>query len=116
MGKVLLSGLNRDELLETLGTAPLHRFTPNTIVDIQELKQELELVRDQGYAIDDEEAFPGIKCVAAPIMNRQGHMIAAISATVPKQRMDTERIEILSRMVTEAAKRISEKNIGVQIG
>jgi DNA-binding IclR family transcriptional regulator len=115
MGKVLLSGLTGEELSETLGGDNLRRFTPNTITELPALEAELDRVKRQGYAIDDEEAFPGIKCVAAPIVNREGSIIAAISATVPKQRMDDERMETLSRMVTEAAQRISEKNRGLRI-
>lgn len=115
MGKVLLSGLTREELLETVGEVRLERLTANTITERTALVEELELVREKGFAIDDEEAFPGIKCVAAPVVSRDGRVIAAISATVPKQRMDAERTKSLSRMVTDAAGIISRKNIGVQI-
>jgi DNA-binding IclR family transcriptional regulator len=111
MGKALLSGLSRAELEKTLGPGPFKGYTPNTITELAVLEEELDRVRRQGYAIDDEEAFPGIKCVAAPVRDGEGGIIAAISATVPKQRMAPERTEELCKMITEAAEKITEKNI-----
>jgi len=111
MGKVLLSGLSRAELERTIGPGPFEQYTPSTITELAALEEELDRVRRQGYAIDDEEAFPGIKCVAAPIRDGKERIIAAISATVPKQRMDPERTEELCMMITDAAEKITEKNI-----
>jgi DNA-binding IclR family transcriptional regulator len=109
MGKVLLSGLASEELAEVLAMAPLKQFTPTTIAEIPQLLKELDRVRKQGFAIDHEESFPGIKCVAAPIKDSRGKVIAAMSATVPKQRMDKERMRELTKLVTECAQQISEQ-------
>ncbi len=109
MGKVLLSGLSSEELMKVLSLTPLKPFTVTTIVKIPQLLKELERVRKQGFALDNEESFPGIKCVAAPIKDRRGNVIAAMSATVPKQRMDKERTKELTQLVTECAQQISEQ-------
>lgn len=113
MGKVLLSGLYSEELDRLYQNIPLIRRTPNTITDISVLKKELERVRKRGFAIDNEESFPGIKCVAAPIRDYKGKVIAAISATVPKQRMGKERMQEITKRVIDTARLISEQ-IGVK--
>jgi DNA-binding IclR family transcriptional regulator len=109
MGKVLLAGLPQERLNEVLAMGPLRRFTPTTITQVLILRKELERVQKQGFAIDNEESFAGIKCVAAPIGNNQGEVVAAISATVPKLRMGKERTKELIQLVTQCAQRISER-------
>jgi DNA-binding IclR family transcriptional regulator len=109
MGKVLLSGLSPQELTEVLAFRPLVRFTPTTITEIPKLRKELEKVRRQGFAVDNEESFPGIRCVAAPIQDKKGRMIAAISATIPTMRMGRERMKEIRDLVLETARRISER-------
>jgi IclR family KDG regulon transcriptional repressor len=109
MGKVLLSGLSQDELMRILFMAPLTQYTPNTFTDIPQLLKELEKIRKQGFAIDNEESFPGIKCVAAPIKDSHGKVIAAMSATVPSQRMGKERMRELAALVMDTARQVSEQ-------
>ena len=109
MGKVLLAGLPKEKLNDVLAMEPLRRFTPTTITQVPILRKELDRVREQGFAIDNEESFPGIKCVAAPIRNSQGEAVAAISATVPKLRMGKERTKELIQLVTTYAEKISER-------
>ncbi len=109
MGKVLLSGLSQEELMKVLSTAPMRRFTPTTITEIPKLLMELDKIRRQGFAIDNEESFPGVKCVAAPIRDSRGKVIAAMSATVPSQRMGKERMKELAALVMECARQISDQ-------
>lgn len=116
MGKVLLAVLTRQELTKVLGEGPFKRMTSNTITEMPRLEAELKKVKHQGFAIDDEEAFPGIRCVAAPLKRKEGEVIAAISATVPKERMGKERIRGIGQLVKETAQMISERCIESQIG
>lgn len=109
MGKVLLAGLSQKELSNVLAIGPLVRSTPNTITEVPKLEKELEKVQKQGYAIDNEESFLGIKCVAAPIKDANGKLIAAISASVPTQRMGRERLKEIRTCVLETAQRISQQ-------
>jgi DNA-binding IclR family transcriptional regulator len=107
MGKVLLAFLPEQPLREILGQTELAALTPNTIIDKARLERELEKIRGQGYALDDEEAFPGIRCIAAPIRDPRGKVVAAISATVPAQRLPAERSPELVELIVEGASRIS---------
>jgi DNA-binding IclR family transcriptional regulator len=109
MGKVLLAGLSAAELRRLLGRRRLARFTPNTITDPRRLARELEAIRRQGFALDDEEAFPGIRCVAAPLRDREGRVLAAVSVTVPAQRMGARRQAVLREWVLDTTGRISER-------
>ena len=108
MGKVLLSGLAPEDLDRLLVWGTLVRLTPRTIVERGRLLKELRQVREQGFAVDDEESFPGIRCVAAPIRGMGDRVIAAISVTVPKQRMPRQRIEEIGKNVIAKARLISE--------
>jgi IclR family KDG regulon transcriptional repressor len=107
MGKVLMAFLPEQQLQGILEETELAALTPNTITDEVQLRRELEKIRGQGYALDNEEAFPGIRCIAAPIREPRGKVVAAISATVPAQRLPTERSPELIEMITETASRIS---------
>jgi DNA-binding IclR family transcriptional regulator len=107
MGKALLAFLPEQRLREILEQTELAALTPNTITEKARLERELEKIRRQGFALDDEEAFPGIRCIAAPIRDARGKVIAAISATVPAQRLPAERIPELIELIVEGASRIS---------
>jgi IclR family KDG regulon transcriptional repressor len=108
MGKVLLSGLSQEELADVLSLGPLAKFTPNTIAEMPVLQKELEKIRSQGFAFDNEETFPGIRCVAAPVRCR-GRVVAAISATVPTQRMGQQRMNDIRKQIIETAQLISQR-------
>ena len=109
MGKILLADLSESELKAILGQGKLKKLTPNTIDEIPKLIEELASIRKQGFALYNEETFPGIRCVGAPIRDARGRVIAAVSATVPAQRMDDKRIRELWRLVTNTARMISER-------
>jgi len=109
MGKVLMAGLPPAEARSLLSGRPLKRFTPTTITDRRRLARELQTIRRQGFALDNEEAFPGIRCVAAPLRGRAGRVLAALSLTVPAQRMGARRQAELKDWVTDTAARISER-------
>jgi DNA-binding IclR family transcriptional regulator len=109
MGKVLLADLPNGQIKELLGRGKLKKLTPNTITDIPKLEDELKRIREQGFALDNEETFPGIRCVGAPIRDAGEKVIAAVSVTVPVQRMNDERVRELWRMVTSTARLISER-------
>lgn len=77
-GKVLLAHLPEAELEKYLAE-DLYPLTRRTITDRKLLAGELEKVRTQGYAVDNEETFSGIGCVAAPIRDQSGQVVAAVS-------------------------------------
>jgi len=116
VGKVLLAFLSDPERDEIFAQKGLPRLTKNTIVDIDKLKKHLARVRAQGYAVDDEENEQGIRCVAAPVRNDRGEVIAAISISGPSVRITKERIprELVTQVVKTAAE-VSRK-IGFKSG
>jgi DNA-binding IclR family transcriptional regulator len=116
MGKILLADLPESELKRVLGPGKLKKLTPNTITEMPRLMEELGRIREQGFALDNEETFPGIRCVGAPIRDSGGRVIAAVSVTVPLQRMSDERVRELWRLVTNTARMISERVAAEQNG
>ena len=86
LGKVLLAYSSEEVVNRIIKTAGLQQFTPNTIIDEEELHQALEKIRKQEYAYDLEEILPDLCCVAAPIYNHTGKVIAAISMSIPTYR------------------------------
>jgi len=110
VGKVLLSHLPEEELNGLIKEKGLPKRTENTITDLIQLKEHLKAVRTQGYAIDDEENEKGIRCVAAPLYNEIGKVVAAISISAPAFRVTKKVIqESLKKEVMETALRISER-------
>lgn len=81
LGKILLSGLPEEDLGRYLGDGSFIALTPNTITDPQELHAEIASVRSRGWATDEEEIAVGLRCVAVPLMDRNGRILAAISVS-----------------------------------
>jgi IclR family KDG regulon transcriptional repressor len=108
LGKVLLAYSSEEEVKRIIQTAGLPRFTPNTITDEEELGQNLAKIRRQGFAYDMEEILPDLCCVAAPIYNHVGHVIAAISMSIPAYRFRRSQTEFREG-VMRAAKKISKQ-------
>lgn len=107
LGKVLLAALEPDDLDARLGATPLVRLTHRTLVDPGELVSVLTQVRKQGYAIDDEERGIGIRCVAAPVRNHRGSVIAALSVSGPIFHMTDAKMVQVRQRVLAAAETIS---------
>lgn len=92
LGKVLLAHTDWDEIKTQLSTAQLKPFTPNTITNLSELRTELEKTRQQGYAIDNEETYSGIRCIAIPIRDVNNLVFAGLSISAPKSRFPMEKV------------------------
>ncbi len=107
VGKVLLANRKWDHLASLLEAAGLRAFTPNTIMDIDKLAEELETIRKRGYACDNEESSLGLCCVAAPIYGRQAQVVAAASLCVPKDRFEHGK-ESYTAAIVEATHLISK--------
>ena len=105
LGKALLAFMPQ-ETIERCCHDTLERFTENTITDPARLKEELTLIRQQGYAVDDMEHEYGIKCVGVPIFNKTGQVCAAISISGPSLRFGQNRICELAQLLKEYAHKI----------
>lgn len=108
LGKVLLAHLPEEELERYLQDAKLERYTDRTLVEVPGLRASLATVRDQGYAFDDQEYELGMSCLAAPISNRSGRVVASVGASGPTHRMQSQDFDEAVEAVTEAAHRISQ--------
>lgn len=107
MGKVLLAHLSEAELALWFREHTLTAATPHTVTDAATLRAQLREIRHQGYAIDNEEWVPGVRCVAAPIRGYAGQVVAAASVTVPSGRLSIEREPSVIDTVTRACAAIS---------
>ena len=103
-GKAILAFLPEDEARELLGSGPLRRYTPSTIVSRRKLFAELAEIRRQGYAVSDEEINPGVVGVGAPLLGWRGRPMGAISVTAPKLRTDDVRLRKLIDLVRDTAR------------
>ncbi|MDY0095216.1 MAG: IclR family transcriptional regulator [Candidatus Vecturithrix sp.] len=110
LGKVLLADQPEIELDRLLQGMQLIQKTENTITDPLQLKDHLKIVRNRGYAVDDEESERGIRCIAAPVRNEIGVVVAAVSVSGPAIRITRERVQgILKDQVMATALEISKK-------
>lgn len=87
----------------------LNPLTRRTITSRKRFIEELKRIRTQGYAFDDREHEEDVECIAAPIMNYHGHVIAAISISGPQRKIDTPQQQHFIDLVVEAASLISSK-------
>jgi IclR family KDG regulon transcriptional repressor len=107
LGKAIVANLPDLEASELLEHYHFFSITRYTIVDLDRFQQELDRVKRQGFAIDEEENEIGGRCVAAPVFDHQGYPVAAISISVPIQRLPREKIPDFGEKVKEAAREIS---------
>lgn len=108
VGKVLMAHQPADVVKQIIDNG-LPRFTQNTITSPEALLEELAAVRQKGFAIDDEEIEVGLRCIAAPVRNHTGNVIAAISVAAPVQRMSKKNLQTTVPTVTAAAESISRR-------
>ena len=107
VGKTLLA-YQGEEFLNQIAHSPgLERFTMHTLTNLAQLRKELEHIREHGYAVDHEEAVEGLRCVAGPVFDHQGSVVAAFSMAGPATRMTVSRIADLTRPVRETSQQIS---------
>lgn len=108
MGKCLLAGLAKDQVEKIIVKQGLPRLTEKTITEPEMLFNQLAVIKEQGYAIDDMEGEEGVRCVAAPIKDHEGKVVAAISISGPAVRITCEAIEnTLKAVLLETAHQIS---------
>ncbi len=107
LGKVLLSGLPESELAHFLQEDELVALTPHTIIDKDVLRARIAQIREQGYGIDDRELDLQLRCVAVPIHDRHGTIIAAISGSGRPAVLGASRQLELRLALEEAAKGIA---------
>lgn len=107
-GKTLLAHAD-DAALTAVLAAGLEEFTPETITDVDALREELQLIRARGYATVWAELEPDLAAVAAPVRDHRGVVIAAIAIGGPVSRCPRQQLDALALHVLEAGRELSEK-------
>ncbi len=104
LGKAILAHYPRERVEEIIDRHGLPEYTSQTITDRDELFEELETIRERGYAFDDEEKIEGLRCIAAPVKAGKNEVFGAVSVSGPSSRMTGDRYrEELPNMVTRSA-------------
>jgi IclR family acetate operon transcriptional repressor len=101
-GKVLLAYAPAEMREAYVRTHPLVPLTKATICDRRQFEQELDAIRERGYAYDHEEFAVGVSCVAAPIL-LNGHLVAALGVSVPTQRFGERKAELTATLLDTVA-------------
>jgi DNA-binding IclR family transcriptional regulator len=109
LGKAILAFLPEEQFEAIIRTHGLPARTRNSITTIVEMKKELRLIKDHGYAVDNEEDSEGLRCLAAPVQGASGAVLASLGVAGPSVRMNDKRIPLLVRLVLEMASRLSRE-------
>ena len=107
-GKAIVANLPRGTTEGLISSIDFESFTPRTLGTVEALHKELAQVRTIGYAVDDREYHPGVRCIAAPIFGIGG-VVASLGISAPADRMDSDRLRVLSPIVVDTAARISRE-------
>jgi DNA-binding IclR family transcriptional regulator len=99
LGKAVLAFLPDRELDDYLLSVEWVAMSPKTITTPEELKSDIEKIRERGYAIDNEELSLGLRCVAAPVFDHQGRPTYALSVSGPTQRMSKKKVRAIQAKV-----------------
>ncbi|MGV9991832.1 IclR family transcriptional regulator [Streptomyces sp. NPDC003374] len=110
VGKMLLASLPERELAERIPDgAELAAMTPHSITDPAVLREKLAGIRQRGIAVESRESNPDVSCVAAPVRDRTGQVVAALSISVPMIRWSEERRAELEQLAAKGAAELSER-------
>jgi IclR family acetate operon transcriptional repressor len=107
IGKAILATYADEEVVAIIQRHGMKRLTPKSVVRAGELRDALETVRRDGYAIDDQEFLMGLRCVAAVVYNDQAEALAGISVSGLASRVPRERVPELGRLVRETARELT---------
>lgn len=108
LGKTLLAYLPPEELDSVLSKVKFEPLTPNTILDAEVLREELAHTCRSGYAIDNEEQYIGVRCIACPVRDHRNQVIAALSVSAPPGRLPEDKDEFIIQEIWATCREISE--------
>ena len=109
VGKSLVAHLPAPEVESLFRERGLRKRTPKTLTSLPRLVKELEKVRAQGYAVDDEENNLGARCVGAPVMGPDRQVQAAVGVSGTTGQVNRETLPRIAELVQEAARKISRQ-------
>ena len=109
VGKAIIAFLPKDEVSLILKEKGLEKFTENTITTKKDLENEFKKIKERGYAVDNMEHEEGVRCIASPIRDYSGGVIAGMSVSGPAFRMNESNIPNIAKKVIEYCDCISEE-------
>lgn len=109
VGKAIAAWLPADELERALRGVRLERYTPHTLTTRRALAAELERVHAQGHAMDEQEMYEGLRCIAMPVFGARGHVIASMCVVGPVQQITPEKLALVRPVLARMARRFSEQ-------
>lgn len=109
VGKALAAWLPPAELRAALARTRMTRLTPKTITTPRAFEAELRRIRAVGYAVDDEEQFTGLRCVAMPVFTYTGQVFASMCVLGPKHRMTHQKLAAVRAPLAEHSRRLSAR-------
>jgi DNA-binding IclR family transcriptional regulator len=115
IGKALIAHLPEHDVAGLIAEHGLIRYNDNTIRSVRQLSRELELVRQRGYALDDEEEEIGVRCIGAPIFNGNAEVVASLSVVGSTSQIGDDTLRGLTGMVAGAARRIGDHIKSLQL-
>ncbi len=107
LGKAILAYLPEERVNAIVAVEGLPRRTANTITKPKALSEHLAVIRSQGYALDEEEHEEGVRCIAAPLFDRQNHVVGAVSVTTIGFRVDRELLLSWWPQLRDCAQKVS---------
>lgn len=108
IGKAILAHMPEEEWDLHLPENPI-QFQPNTITQRDAIHEELRRTRLRGYALDNCERDPNVRCVGVPVYNASGKLVAGMSTSGPAQTMTDEKLEKCAGILQEAARKMRER-------
>src|SRR5882757_7077860 len=106
-GKAILAFISATDLIARIGRRKMRAYTPNTLTTRAEIDREMKSIRAQGFAVDREEMEEGLKCIAAPVRNHTGSVVASVGILGPGFRIPDQKVPTLAKLVMRSAGEIS---------
>ncbi|MGQ0524282.1 MAG: IclR family transcriptional regulator [Betaproteobacteria bacterium] len=110
VGKIFLSDDGPEKSRQYMQRTGLPRYTENTLTDAQRLARELEQIRAQGYALDNQEAEKGVSCIGAGIYNDEGRLVAGLSVSAPSDRLNKAWAAHVKTTAEDISRAIGHRN------
>ncbi|WML36718.1 IclR family transcriptional regulator [Clostridium sp. OS1-26] len=109
VGKAMLSYMTDEQVEQIWNQSDIKKFTEKTITNLEEFKEHLKIVREKGYAIDEQENEIGIRCVGAAILNYKGEVCGAISISGSTISFTEDKIDNFAKVLIEYVSKISKE-------
>lgn len=116
IGKALLAWFDEARVAQVVARRGLEAFTPASLTSLDRLRADCARTRARGFAFDDEERAPGMRCIAAPIFNPHGEPVAGVSVSGPAFRLDTGNLDRIGALVVKTAAEITAATGGTMPG